>query len=295
MKKLTILFFICLLASCTKQANKQLSNIENIMLAQPDSAFTLLQKDSASICKEGTDAQMYYQIIRCRVADLLYIPHTSDSTMLKVANYYTKQNNQKALSMAYYYLGCIYRDLKEHPRAINYFLKSIDTDSTHTPKEMIGRCYYQLSGFEDNRKNPIKALEYEIKAYNYISQTKDYTLANNCLINIAQDYKTLGNDEKYSAFINLAKNKISATKDTINLARFIIVKGQIAIQERNNKELKTLINEGKKILPTILKQQEYGFYLMQGYYYKELHQVDSASYYFQKVLNIGNPIIEYEL
>ena len=28
---------------------------------------------------------------------------------------------------------------------------------------MIGRCYYQLSGFEDNRKNPIKALEYEIK------------------------------------------------------------------------------------------------------------------------------------
>lgn len=294
MKKLTILFFICLLASCTKQANKQLSNIENIMLAQPDSAFTLLQKDSASICKEGTDAQMYYQIIRCRVADLLYIPHTSDSTMLKVANYYTKQNNQKALSMAYYCLGCIYRDLKEHPRAINYFLKSINTDSTHTPKEMIGRCYYQLSGFEDNRKNPIKALEYEIKAYNYISQTKDYTLANNCLINIAQDYKTLGNDEKYSAFINLAKNKISATKDTVNLARFIIVKGQIAIQERNNKELKTLINEGKKILPTILKQQEYGFYLMQGYYYKELHQVDSASYYFQKVLNIGNPIIEYE-
>lgn len=76
MKKLTILFFICLLASCTKQANKQLSNIENIMLAQPDSAFTLLQKDSASIYKEGTDAQMYYQIIRCRVADLLYIIHT---------------------------------------------------------------------------------------------------------------------------------------------------------------------------------------------------------------------------
>lgn len=294
MKKLTIIFFICLLASCTKQANKQLSNIENIMLAQPDSAFTLLQKDSASICREGTDAQMYYQIIRCRVADLLYIPHTSDSTMLKVANYYTKQNNQKALSMAYYCLGCIYRDLKEHPRAVNYFLKSIDTDSTHTPKEMIGRCYYQLSGFEDNRKNPTNALEYEIKAYNYISQTKDYTLANNCLINIAQDYKTLGNDEKYSEFINLAKNKISATKDTINLARFIIAKGQIAIQERNNKELKTLINEGEKILPTILKQQEYGFYLMKGYYYKELHQVDSASYYFQKVLNIGNPIIEYE-
>lgn len=280
MKKLTIIFFICLLASCTKQANKQLSNIENIMLAQPDSAFTLLQKDSASICKEGTDAQMYYQIIRCRIADLLYIPHTSDSTMLKVANYYTKQNNQKALSMAYYCLGCIYRDLKKHPRAVNYFLRSIDTDSTHTPKEMIGRCYYQLSGFEDNRKNPIKALEYEIKAYNYISQTKDYTLANNCLINIAQDYKTLGNDEKYSEFINLAKNKISATKDTINLARFIIAKGQIAIQERNNKELKTLIDEGKKISPTILKQQEYGFYLMQGYYYKELHQVDSASYYF---------------
>lgn len=152
MKKLTIIFFICLLFSCTKQENKQLANIENLMLTHPDIAFTLLQKDSASICKEGKDAQMHYQIIRCRVADLLYIPHTNDSTMLKVSNYFAEKNNLKALSMAYYCLGCIYRDLKDHPRAINCFLKSINTDSINAPKEMIGRCYYQLSGFEDNRK-----------------------------------------------------------------------------------------------------------------------------------------------
>ena len=74
---------------------------------------------------------------------------------------------------------------------------------------MIGRCYYQLSGFEDNRKNPIKALEYEIKTYNYISQTKDYTLANNCLINIAQDYKTLGNDKKRTRSLYQFRTKTS--------------------------------------------------------------------------------------
>lgn len=294
MKKLILLSLACLLFSCTKQENKQLANIENIMLTQPDSAFTLLQKDSASICQEGTDAQMYYQIIRCRVADLLYIPHTSDSTMLKVSKYFVEKNNLKALSMTYYCLGCIYRDINDHPRAIKYFLKSINTDSIHTPKEMLGRCYYQLSSFEDNRRNPIQALKYEIKAYKYITLAKNYTLANNCLIDIAQDYKTLGNHEKYSAYINLAKNKILAAKDTKNLARLIIVKGQMAIQERNNKELNTLINEGKKILPTIFKQQEHGFNLMQGYYYKELHQADSASYYFQKVLNTENPIMKYE-
>lgn len=294
MKKLTLLLLICLLFSCTKQENNQLTDIENIMLAHPDSALVLLKKDSIPICKDGQDAQMYYKIIRCRVSDLLYIPHTNDSTMLKVANYYAKQNNQRALSMAYYCLGCVYRDLNEHPRAINYFLKSINTDSINTPKEMIGRCYHQLSGFEDNRKNPIKAQEYEIRAYNYMSRTSDYTLANACLISIAQNYKALGDHEKYAAYMNLAQKNILAAKDTTNLARLIIVKGQIAIQERNNKELNTLINEAKKILPNILKRQGCGVNLMQGYYYKEQHQADSAFYYFQKVLNSGNPIMKYE-
>lgn len=81
---------------------QKLANIERIMLANPDSAYTLLQKDSASICEMG---KMHYQITLCRINDMLYKPHTSDSMMLKVADYFEKRNNKVLLSQAYYCLG----------------------------------------------------------------------------------------------------------------------------------------------------------------------------------------------
>lgn len=106
MKNIAILLLVSMLISCTNQENnKKLANIERIMLANPDSAFTLLQKDSASICEMGKDAQMHYQITLCRINDMLYKPHTSDSMMLKVADYFEKRNNKVLLSQAYYCLG----------------------------------------------------------------------------------------------------------------------------------------------------------------------------------------------
>lgn len=73
---------------------QKLANIERIMLAYPDSAFTLLQKDSASICEMGKDAQMHYQITLFRINDLQYKPHTSDSMMQKVADYLRRETTK---------------------------------------------------------------------------------------------------------------------------------------------------------------------------------------------------------
>lgn len=168
MKNIAILLLVSMLISCTPQENnKKLANIERIMLAYPDSALTLLQKDSASICEMGKDAQMHYQITLFRINDLQYKPHTSDSMMLKVADYFEKRNNKVLLSQAYYCLGCIYIDLNNHPKAINYFLKAATTDSIHVSKELLGRCYYQLADLEDNRLNEQQALLYCQKAYSY--------------------------------------------------------------------------------------------------------------------------------
>ncbi len=292
MKKLTLIFLVCLLFSCSKQENKKLANIESIMLTHPDSALALLQKDSASIHKEGKDAQMYYQIIRCRVADLLYIPHTSDSVMLKVSNYYAKQNNLKALSMAYYCLACIYRDLSNHPLAINYFHKAIDTDSINTPKELIARSYYQLAGLEENRNNNAQAVIYNILAYKNIIATQDYHLANCCLIDIAHNYYFLNKEKEYSYYIRKARQEIIKQNDSENLSRLIITEGQEAVLDKNSKKLRELIIEGKNKLHH-LGQQKIGFCLMQGYYYKYMNMPDSATYYFKMVIAERNTIGKY--
>ena len=227
MKNISILLLVSMLISCTPQENnKKLANIERIMLAYPDSALTLLQKDSASICEMGKDAQMHYQITLFRINDLQYKPHTSDSMMLKVADYFEKRNNKVLLSQAYYCLGCIYRDLNNHPKAITYFLKAIHTDSINAPKEMLGRCYCQLSDLEDNRLNKQQALLYCKKAYSYIKQTEDYGLTNACLMDMGHYYYDLGKIKEYSSFTKIAKKNILEDHDTLNLRRFIVSEGE---------------------------------------------------------------------
>ena len=294
MKNIAILLLVSMLISCTNQENnKKLANIERIMLANPDSAYTLLQKDSASICEMGKDAQMHYQITLCRINDMLYKPHTSDSMMLKVADYFEKRNNKVLLSQAYYCLGGIYRDLNNHPKAINYFLKAATTDSINAPKEMLGRCYCQLSDLEDNRLNKQQALLYCKKAYSYIKQTEDYGLTNACLMDMGHYYYDLGKIKEYSSFTKIAKKNILEDHDTLNLRRFIVSEGEKAIYSNNQQKLKKLILEAKKEL-TPEQQQDWGINMMQGYLHKFLHQQDSALYFFQKGLKTEDPWRKYE-
>ena len=119
----------------------------------------------------GKDAQMHYQITLCRINDMLYKPHTSDSMMLKVADYFEKRNNKVLLSQAYYCLGGIYRDLNNHPKAINYFLKAATTDSINAPKEMYNRenDLYNFSKrnvhFSPFFRGSSSSLEYHLKGF----------------------------------------------------------------------------------------------------------------------------------
>ena len=294
MKKIIIYLILgCFLFSCTKQENKNLANIEKTMLANPDSAYTLLQKDSISICEMGKDAQMHYQITLCRINDLQYKPHTSDSMMLTVADYFEKRNNKVLQSQAYYCLGCIYRDLNNHPKAITYFLKAATTDSIYAPKEMLGRCYYQLSDLEDNRLNKQQALLYCKKAYSYIKQAEDYGLTNACLMDMGHYYYDLGKIKEYSSFTKIAKKNILEDHDTLNLRRFIVFEGENAVYSNNQQKLKKLILEAKKEL-TPEQQQDWGINMMQGYLHKFLHQQDSALFFFQKGLKTEDPWRKYE-
>lgn len=294
MKKVIFLFLASMIISCANQeSNKKLANIERIMLANPDSAFTLLHKDSASICEMGKDAQMHYQITLCRINDMQYKPHTSDSMMLKVADYFEKQNDKVLLSQAYYCLGCIYVDLNNHPKAINYFLKAATSDSIHAPKEILGRCYYQLADLEDIRLNKQQSLLYCQKAHSYIKQTEDYGLANACLMDMAHYYHDLGKIKEYSSFNQIAKKKILEDHDTLNLGRFIVSEGEKAVYSNNLQKLEKLILEAKKELSPE-QQQDWGINMMQGYMHKFLHQQDSALYFFQKGLNTEDLWRKYE-
>ena len=64
---------------------------------------------------------MYYWLLAVKASDKCYVPHTSDSLMKAVVHYYENHGTPAQRMEAYYYLGSVYRDMQDAPRALNFF------------------------------------------------------------------------------------------------------------------------------------------------------------------------------
>ena len=85
-------FSIICLFSCTAPYPNSILRVENIIKEYPDSALTILDSLSESITKESQSAKMYYYLLLTEARDRCYVPHTSDSLMLSVTDYYEREN-----------------------------------------------------------------------------------------------------------------------------------------------------------------------------------------------------------
>ena len=69
-----------------------------------------------------TKAQrMRYDLLYHKAMNKAYIDFTSDSTMLAVVDYYEHHGSANDKMLAYYILGCVYRDMHEAPMALEYY------------------------------------------------------------------------------------------------------------------------------------------------------------------------------
>ena len=103
-----------------------LQQADSLLNVQPDSAQTLLRVWADSMANQPEDIQMYYQLLCIKANDKNYIAHTSDSLILPIVAYYTKQRNKTHLPEALYYAGRVYSDLNDAPRALEYYQQAID-------------------------------------------------------------------------------------------------------------------------------------------------------------------------
>lgn len=122
-----ILFYLSIIClfSCTAPYPNTILRVENIIKEYPDSALTILDSLSESITKESQSARMYYYLLLTEARDRCYVPHTSDSLMLSVTDYYERENDKDKLIKSYYYTGRVYLDLHEGPTALSYFHKAL--------------------------------------------------------------------------------------------------------------------------------------------------------------------------
>ena len=120
-----------LLFSCKEDKERQqlLDSIEEIWEQSETSlpeACMRAERLRDSVQSSSEHVRQKYDLLMIRLRDKKDMIPSSPDSALQAMSYFDGRKNTVDKERACYYLGSAYRDLKDYPRAVNYFLKTID-------------------------------------------------------------------------------------------------------------------------------------------------------------------------
>lgn len=195
MKKLPLVLLaivsLFVLAGChgDKQYDDLLQQADSIMNINDDSAkvaIKLLDKAKPQLNDFSKAQRMRYQLLYHKAMNKADISFSSDSIMKNVVAYYEKHGTSNERMLAYYMLGCVYRDIHEAPLALEYYNKATeqaDTVSQDCDYSTLYRIYSQMGVlFEKQYLFNQEFIAYN-KATKYAYMAKDTLNALLCYMN----------------------------------------------------------------------------------------------------------------
>ena len=283
------LWWFCLssllfLASCgwrERAIPVELARADSLMEVRPDSAMAYLASLDSFVQGEPEYVRMYYALQQIKAQDKCYIPHTTDSVILSLVRYYTDYGTPDQQMEAYHYLGSVYRDMGDAPRAVEAYQKAADIgkESGSRRNDILGRTYEQIGylfAYQGLYDEGLKA--YRTSYYYNVNRPKGKIYA---LRNIARMYDAKNNTDSAIYYYKQAYDMASfsnyqSIKDNIlrELSHIYIDK----------KEYETV----KDIYSQISDKEEPNIYFGLGCIYHNSMRLDSAIYYFNKAKEAGN-------
>lgn len=103
-----------------------LDNIKRVGDSNPDTALLMLDSLAAGIRGESEYVRNKYELLKIRLCDKAYRSATSDVAIRNLMGYFGDKGSSLEKQEVFYYAGSVYRDLCDTPRALEYFLKSLD-------------------------------------------------------------------------------------------------------------------------------------------------------------------------
>lgn len=159
------------MSSCHRNrvAQDVLNRADSLIEEHPDSAMSLLRRDSVVFLRATQQLRMAYILSKTEAEDKLYITHRSDSAMQLAVKYFDRHGTALQRTRAWYLLGRVYCDMLLYGNALTAFDAAIavqpDDDST-VCRYKARACSWAGSVYEE--KNLHKdALRYNKMAYDY--------------------------------------------------------------------------------------------------------------------------------
>ena len=302
MNKIKCIFIITLvlLGSCSgdKSIDQQISRADSLMEASSDSPLVALgMLDSLKVHNPDMSKaqQMHFDLIYAKGMNKGFVYFTTDSVMKQVATYYDKHGSANERMLAYYLLGCAYRDLDDAPASLESYLQAVeqvDTASRECDYHTLARIYgqigeeYQRQRMILNAKNAYGVSE----KYSWLAKdTLDALITAEAQVNILpllmypqkvieqfegiyKKYKKYGYPREAARSLGIVIESLVSTK------QFAKAKRYMDVYERESGYFSGNRNPGVRY---------YTYFYAKGLYYLNVHSSDSARIYFQRCSNMA--------
>lgn len=263
----------------------RLQQVDSLLNVQPDSAQALLRIWADSIAHQSEEIQMYYRLLCVKADDKNYIPHTSDSLILSIVEYYHNQRDKTHLPEALYYAGRVYSDLNDAPRALEYYQRAIHVMEQErlTDYNLSARIYSQMGTLFVYQELYDEAPEMFRKAYWYDALLKDSA-------NLVFDLRDIGGvfaskEQQDSAiyYYNQAGEMAVRIQDSTLLSIVFLELAGNYIDWGDYSQGYKKLQIARQKLDTLSIP---AYYNNMARYYHFTSQFDSAIYYYKKKISL---------
>ena len=219
------LFLSCVICGCNNYNNEVLLNrlisVQNEGDTCPYNALERYDSLGAIFEHENEYLRSKYALLGVRLRDKAFITHTNDSVINLLYDYFINDGNSCEKQEVCYYMGSVYRDLHDTPRAVKYFLEAIQVAETETniDSAILVASYSQLSNIYIKIFNYDEALIASIKALHIaesagIETERDFA-------NVASCYSKLNDIEGSIRYSKIILKRIIKKNDIKNNADII--------------------------------------------------------------------------
>lgn len=297
--KLYILSVLLLLVSCTgnKVIDEQITRADSLMEANSDSALAMLDSLRKNNPKMSKAQQMRFDLIYAKGMNKGFVDFTTDSVMKQVVDYYNQYGSANERMLAYYLLGCAYRDLDDSPASLDCYLQATeqaDTLSRDCDYHTLARIYGQVGDAYLRQKMPLNAktayrkneknswlakdtlealIAAEAQVNSSIMLESPSQVIEQCL-DVYNNYKKFGYPTEAARSLGVPMSSLILTKQYAKVKRYM------DIYERESGYFDGKLN------PSV----NYGSYFYaKGLYYLNIHS-DSAKMCFLKCSNLAKSV-----
>ena len=266
-----------------------LDNIKRVGDSNPDTALLMLDSLAEGVRGESEYVRNKYELLKIRLCDKAYRPATSDVAIRNLMGYFGDKGSSLEKQEVFYYAGSVYRDLCDTPRALEYFLNSLDYAQSGMVYDtvMLRNTYSNLNDLYYNVQdygNAALMARKELEVCRLLDSDRLIPYLHLCSSYIGLDSLSLASAANDSAF-NIFRASSVHERNNDDLVYVLYYYSMI-----NNKRMASLCHT------MIMKDSSIcsGFIpsLFFAYYYDCVEKKDSAIAYCEKALELSESLEE---